>query len=239
MTTIAEASFWIGLLQIVFINLILSGDNAVVIALACRGIPRHQQRLGIALGAGAAIVLRIIFSVFVVELFAVPYLKMVGGILLFWIAVQLLATDSDDDSDEINAASTIFAAVRTVAIADAVMSLDNVIGIAAAAKGNIVLLALGLIISMPLIIYGSTLLLTVMGRFPFVVLLGGALIGWVAGDVTVSDPAIHAWLEVHVLAADYLLPGVAVVMTIAAAKFLSWRAARNGAGDNAGMADDE
>jgi YjbE family integral membrane protein len=190
-----DPQFWLALLQIIGINIILSGDNAVVIALACRSLPPKQQKWGIILGAGAAVVLRVIFTIFVVYLLTVPYLKLVGGLLLFWIGYKLMMPQGD--SDHVDAASTLMAAVRIVLIADAVMSLDNVIAVAAAAKGSVVLLVLGLLISVPLVVYGATLLINLINRYPVIIPGGAALIGYIGGEVVITDPAFDTWLHTN------------------------------------------
>lgn len=177
------------LLQIVWIDLLLSGDNAIVIALACRELPEQQRRLGMVLGAGTAIVLRIIFALFITYLLGVSYLKILGGLLLLWIGIKL-ALGEEEGGHEIASSDSLWRAVRTIAIADAVMSLDNVIAIAAAAGGNIWLFIFGLLLSIPLIVFGSTLLSSVMERFPAIIWAGAALLGWIAGEMIVSDPAV-------------------------------------------------
>lgn len=188
-------AFLIPLLQIIWIDILLSGDNAVVIALACRSLPRRQRQAAIVLGAGAAVMLRVVFTFLVVELLAVPFLKIVGGALLLWIAIQLVADQKP--GKEVTPAETIWASIRIIVIADAVMSLDNVVAIAAAAKGSKWLILFGLALSIPLIIFGSTLVLTLLGRFPALVWFGAALLGWIAGDVIGSDPDAEAWLRQH------------------------------------------
>jgi len=182
--------FWIGLLKIIWINIILSGDNAVVIALAARSLPPEQQRKAIMFGSGAAVVLRIVLTVVAAKLLALPYLQIIGGVLLLWIGVQLLSEEDGDDDGEPKA-SNLMTAVRTILIADLVMSLDNVIGVAAAAKGNMTLLIMGLAISIPLVIFGSTMMIKLMERFPIIVTLGAALIGWVGGETIASDVALQ------------------------------------------------
>jgi len=178
--------YLIPLLKIVWIDLLLSGDNAIVIALACRQLPPRQRKLGMLLGAGTAIILRIIFAVFVTFLLKVPFLKVAGGLLLLWIGIKL-AVGEDEDGHDIESSDSLWRAVRTIAIADAVMSLDNVIAIAAAAGGNIWLFVFGLLLSIPLIIFGSTLLSSLMSRFPIIIWAGAALLGWIAGEMIVSD----------------------------------------------------
>lgn len=181
-------------LQIIWIDLLLSGDNAVVIAMACRALPQHQRRVGMILGAGTAIGLRIVFAIFITYLLGVPLLKVVGGALLLWIGVKL-ALGEEDAGHEVESSENLWRAVRTIAIADAVMSLDNVVAIAAAAGGNIWLFIFGLLLSIPLIIFGSTLLSTLIDRFPIIIWGGAALLGWIAGEMIVSDPFIMNWLK--------------------------------------------
>jgi YjbE family integral membrane protein len=190
-----DAAFWLALLQIIGINIILSGDNAVVIALACRNLPPKQQKWGIILGAGAAVVLRVIFTIFIVYLMTVPYLKFIGGLLLFWIGYKLLMPQ--DDHGEVDAGSNLMAAVRIVLIADAVMSLDNVLAVAAAAKGSLLLLVVGLVISVPLVVYGATLLITLINRWPVIIPGGAALIGYIGAEVMITDLAIEPWIEAN------------------------------------------
>ena len=188
--------FWIGLLKIIWINIILSGDNAVVIALAARSLPPEQQRKAIMIGSGAAVVLRIALTVVAAKLLAMPYLQIIGGLLLLWIGVQLLSEEEGDDDGEPNA-SNLMTAVRTILIADLVMSLDNVIGVAAAAKGDEVLLIIGLAISIPLVVFGSSMMIKMMERFPIIVVFGAGLIGWVGGETIVSDVAVKEILEAN------------------------------------------
>jgi YjbE family integral membrane protein len=183
-------------LKIIWINILLSGDNAIVIALACRALPPRQRFWGIILGAGAAVLLRIFFTVVLQYVLELPWLKLVGGLLLLWIAVKLLVQDEADEAD-IESSDNLWGAVRTVAIADVVMSLDNVLAIAAAAKGNTVLIIFGLAISIPLIVAGATLIMALLTRFPILVWAGAALLGWIAGELIVGDKVallqIQAW----------------------------------------------
>jgi YjbE family integral membrane protein len=188
----ATQVFWIGLLKIIGVNIILSGDNAVVIALAARSLPQKQQKLAVFWGAGAAIVMRIVLTLFAVALLELPWLKLVGSLLLFWIGVKLLIPEEDDE--EIEASDQLLSAIKTILIADLVMSLDNVIAVAAAARGSVTLLILGLAISIPLVIFGATLLIKLMERFPVIITIGAGLIGWVAGEMLVTDPALESWL---------------------------------------------
>jgi YjbE family integral membrane protein len=174
------------ILQIIWIDLVLSGDNAVVIALACRDLPARQKRMGMVIGAGVAIGLRIIFALIVTQLMALPFLKIVGALLLFWIASKMLV--EEEDEKDIPASDKLWQAVKTIAIADAAMSLDNVLALAAVARGDAALLTFGLIVSIPLIIAGATLVMTMLARFPILVWAGSALLGWIAGEMLVSDP---------------------------------------------------
>lgn len=181
-----NANALVSIIEIIWIDLLLSGDNAVVIALACRGLPAHQRRLGMLLGAGAAVALRIVFALVITQLLALPFLRLVGGALLFWIALRLVR--GEDETHEVEAGHSLWTAVRTIVIADAVMSLDNVIAIAAAAHGNVWLFVFGLLLSVPLIIAGSTMIMALISRFPIFVWAGAALLGWIAGEMISGDP---------------------------------------------------
>ena len=196
MDMLQNVDFWIGLLKIVWINIILSGDNAVVIALAARSLPPEQQKKAIFWGSGAAVVLRIGLTVVAAKLLELSYLQIIGGVLLLWIGVQLLSEDEDGDGHAKENGS-LMVAVRTILIADLVMSLDNVIAVAAAAHGNSTLLILGLAISIPLVIFGSTLMIKLMDRFPVIILLGAALIGWVGGETIVNDVSLKGVLATN------------------------------------------
>jgi YjbE family integral membrane protein len=189
-----QTAFWVALLKIMWINVLLSGDNAVVIAMACRGLPHRQRLWGMILGAGVAVVLRIIFTGVVASLMLLPWLKIVGGLALFYIAAKLLVPE-DPDEDETEAAQHLWRAVRIVAIADIIMSLDNVIAIAAAAGGNMALLVIGLGISIPLIVAGAALIMALLDRYPILVWAGAALLGWIVGEVIATDPVIQGYLE--------------------------------------------
>lgn len=216
----ADAPFWIALGQIIWINVLLSGDNAVVIALACRRLPARQRFWGIALGAGAAVLLRVLFTVVIAQVMAVPLLKLGGGLLLLWIAVKLVLPNEDHSEDSIKAGDTLLRAVWLVTVADIVMSLDNVIAIAAAAESaatsidighaltvKTVLIVFGLGTSVPLIVAGSAILMRLLERFPILVWAGAALLGWVAGEIIVKDAGITRYFahdvveQAHVWAA--------------------------------------
>ena len=182
--------FWVGLLKIIWINILLSGDNAVVIALAARGLPPHQQKQAIMFGSGAAVVLRIGLTIIAARLLELEGLQIIGGLLLLWIGAQLLA-DEEESDEEAKEHANLMSAIRTILIADLVMSLDNVIGVAAAAKGDQTLLIIGLAISIPLVVFGSSMMIKLMERFPVIILLGAALIGWVGGETIASDVALQ------------------------------------------------
>ena len=218
---LADSEFWVALLQIIWIDILLSGDNAVVIALACRSLPPRQRRWGIALGAGGAIALRVLIATFIVYVLEVPALKIVGGVLLFWIAIKLLLPEPGDAARPVGdggGGGGLFAAMRTVMIADAVMSLDNVIGIAAAADGNPVLIVLGLLISIPFIVTSSALILKLLTRFPIFVTAGGALLGYIAGELLVNDPLLVAWVTAEAPFLHFAAPIAGAVAVVVAGR---------------------
>ncbi|HVV61234.1 MAG TPA: TerC family protein [Pseudolabrys sp.] len=190
-TDIGSAAFWLSVLQVIWINILLSGDNAVVIALACRGLPPRERMWGMIIGAGFASVLLIIFTGVISVLLTLPYLKLVGSIALIWIAIKLLAPQAHDKEDTPEAVDDLWRAVRIVVIADIVMSLDNVIAVAAVAKGQYLLLALGLAVSIPMVIAGSAIIMALLERFPILVWGGAAILGWVAGDIFAGDPIVQ------------------------------------------------
>jgi YjbE family integral membrane protein len=208
MQMMSDPLFWTALGQITLINIVLSGDNAVVIALAARSLPAHQQKKAVMWGAGAAVIMRIVLTIIAVELLKWPFLKIIGAVLLFWIAIKLLVPEDGDENVE--SSDNLMKAIKTILIADLVMSLDNVIGVAAAAKGNTTLLIIGLAISIPLVIFGATLLMKVMERWPIIITIGAGLLGWVAGEMLVTDPfwaeAINknfAWLHAHIFGFEF------------------------------------
>ena len=196
MEELATQAFWVGLAKIIGVNVVLSGDNAVVIALAARSLPPKQQTQAIFWGAGAAVVLRIILTIFAVALLTLPWLKIIGSLLLFWIGIKLLVPE--EGGDDIDASDNLITAIKTILIADLVMSLDNVIAVAAAAGGSLTLLILGLAISIPLVVFGATLLVKLMERYPVIITVGAALIGMVAGEMLVTDPVLVDWMREHV-----------------------------------------
>ena len=192
MDMLSDPAFWIAVGQIIMIDILLGGDNAVVIALACRKLPPAQRTKGIIWGTAGAIILRVILIFFALTLLAIPYLKIVGALLLVWIGVKLLAPDEDGHGD-ISASDKLWAAVKTIIVADLVMSVDNVIAIAGAAQGagehQMVLVIFGLVVSIPIIVWGSQLVIKLMDRFPMIITAGGMLLGWIAGTMAVTDPA--------------------------------------------------
>lgn len=222
--------FWEGLVKILLVNVVLSGDNAVVIALASRSLPVHLRSRAIWLGAAGAVVLRLIFCLFIVELIAIPYLKIIGALLLVWIGCKMLIPEHENDGSEEDgevARAGIWSAIKTIIVADAVMSLDNVIAIVAAAKGQMALIAIGLAVSVPLIIYGSTLILKVLIRFPIFVTLGAALIGWIAGEIWITDPAISEWthriMEEHGHWLEQAAAAAGAIFVVVVGKLIAYR----------------
>jgi YjbE family integral membrane protein len=192
-TDMQTPAFWLAVGKIIWINVLLSGDNALVIAMACRGLAPRQRLWGMVIGAGIAVVLLIAFTGLVAKLMVLPYLKLVGGLALLVIAAKLLVPE--DEGPDVTAGTSLWHAIRIVVIADIVMSLDNVIAVAAAANGQLPLLILGLAISIPMIIAGAALIMMVLDRFPILVWLGATLLGWIAGDVIETDPAVHPFLQ--------------------------------------------
>ena len=212
----------ISILQIIAIDLVLGGDNAIIIALACRNLPANQKRLGILWGTAGAIFLRCIMVFFVTSLLTFPGLKLVGGLLLLWIGVKLLIEDDHIDEGKINQSSNLWGAVRTIVIADFVMSLDNSIAIAAAAKGNMVLVVFGLLLSVPIIIAGSAIILRIINKYPIVITLGGALLGWLSGDMIGTDPLIAPYLS-ELPHSHLISAGVGAALVVGMGQFLGNR----------------
>jgi YjbE family integral membrane protein len=222
--------FWTGLLTIIWVNVILSGDNAVVIALAARSLPKRQQGKAVFWGAGAAVVLRIVLTIGAVELLKLPFLKIIGGLLLLWIAVKLLLPEDEDN--DITGSSSLIQAIKTILIADLVMSLDNVLAVAAVARDSIVLLVLGLALSIPLVIFGATLLMKLMVRYPIIITIGAALLGWVAGEMLITDPVLApfiadlSWLHFRLPDISWIEVGGAALVVVLG-KWLAVRAERS------------
>ena len=221
---LTDPTFWIALVQIIGVNIVLSGDNAVVIALAARGLPAEQQKRAVAWGSGAAVIMRIALTAVAVELLRLPYLKLVGAGLLLWIAVQLLMPEAGEEGEG-KAISGMAAAIKTILLADLVMSLDNVIAVAAAAKGNMTLLVLGLAISIPMVVFASRLLLVLMERYPVIITIGAALLGWVAGDMAVTDPIDKPWVDLHAAFLHWGAPLVCAIGVVVVGKWLGARKA--------------
>ena len=229
MDVLNSSAFWLALGQIIWINIILSGDNAVVIALAARSLPQKQQKQAILWGSAGAVVLRIVLTFIAAYLLQWQFVQLVGGLLLLWIGVQLLGEEDDGDGGEDGPKEVSFAAaVRTILIADLVMSLDNVIAVALAAKIdgqiNYTLLVIGLAISIPLVIFGSNIMIKLMERFPVIITLGAALIGWVAGDAMTHDPAIKSIFENNDVLAYAVKAGCAVLVVVVG-RYMARRAA--------------
>ena len=214
--------FWTALLKIIGINIVLSGDNAVVIALAARSLPADQQKKAIFWGSAAAIIMRIILTIFAVKLLQYPWLKIIGAVLLLWIGIKLLIPE-DEDEEGAPIHDNLLAAIKTILIADLVMSLDNVIGVAAAAKDDVLLTVLGLAISIPLIIFASTILLKLMERFPVIITIGAALLGFVAGEMLVSDPVTKDWVMQNAHWMEYAAPVVGALFVVGLGKFIANR----------------
>lgn len=234
MPDLTSGAFWAALGKITVADIILSGDNAVIIAMACRNLPDRYRRPAILGGATGAIVLRILFVFMITWLLHVPYLKLVGGALLLWIGVKLLNEDEGGGDGEVKGAANFWGAVWTIMVADAVMSLDNALAIAAAANNDGVLIMLGLLISIPIIIFGSTFLTGILRRYPMLVLLGGALLGWIGGEVMATDGkpptadvappgTIAAWLEQRIPHAEYVCAAAGAIFVVVVGLLLSRR----------------
>jgi YjbE family integral membrane protein len=191
----SQPQFWVAVVQIIWIDIILSGDNAVVIAMACRGLPARQRRKGMIIGAGVAAAVLIVFTITVSALMTLPFLRLVSACALIWIAVRLVGPEEHDEADTTQAAESLWRAVRIVVVADVIMGLDNAVAVAAVAHGRYILLGLGLAISIPIVVAGSAIVLTLIERFPIIVWAGGAVLGWVAGELFVSDPVIESRLS--------------------------------------------
>ena len=219
---LATPEFWLGLGTIVWFNIILSGDNAVVIALAARSLPSRQKKRAIVWGAGAAVVLRIVLTIIAVALLQFPYLKLVGAAALLWIAVQLIVPDHSE-GDEVQSTPNMLAAIRTILIADLVMSTDNVLAVAAVARDSNLLLTLGLVISIPLVVFGAALLMKLMERYPLIITLGAAVLGWTAGDMGVTDPAVAEWVAAEAAWLHWGAPAVGAMLVVIVGMWLAKR----------------
>ena len=218
---VSNPDMWTALVKIAVINVVLSGDNAVVIALACRNLPPAQQRKAFIVGTGGIVVLMTALTAFAALLMSLPWIQAIGSLLLLWIGVKLLLPDDDDGN--IKEHDHFWGAVRTIIIADIVMSLDNVLGMAGAAKGHYGMLFVGLLITMPLIIFGSAMLMKLMERFPSFIMIGAGLLGYVAGDMAVGDPAIKTYIDAHEHFLVHLAPIVGALLVVIAGKMLARR----------------
>lgn len=215
--------FWVAAVEIIIINILLSGDNAVVIALACRNLPPKQKWWGIFWGVVGAVVLRIVLTFFAVQLLALPYLQLVGAVLLLWIGVKLIAEEEEGEGHEIAASDRLFSAVKTVIIADLVMSIDNVIGVAGAAKGSLILLIFGLVVSIPLVVVGSQLIMKLVERMPWLVIAGGGLLGYIAGEIAIEDVTVKPWVTANAAWLHYGAPIAGVLIVIGIGLWLTRR----------------
>lgn len=214
--------FWLAVLQIIAIDIVLGGDNAVVIALACRRLPEQQRKLGIFWGVFGAILLRVVMIFFALSLLTMPYLKIVGAVLLVWIGIKLLQPEPEG-AHEIDASTTLVGAIKTIIVADAVMSLDNVIAIAGAAKDDIGLVIFGLVVSVPIIVWGSQMVMKVMDRYPVTIAIGAGLLGWIAGDMAVTDVVTKEWVSTQANYLQWIAPASVALLVIAAGKLLAAR----------------
>ena len=228
MPDISSSLFWIAVLQIIAIDIMLGGDNAVVIALACRKLPPEQRKKGIFWGVVGAIGLRVVMIFFALQLLALPYLKIVGALLLLWIGIKLLLPEHDDEhGNAIEGGTTLLAAIKTVVVADAVMSLDNVIAVAGASHGSMVLVTFGILVSIPIVVWGSKLVLAMMDRFPLVITLGAALLGWIAGGLIIGDPIARPVLP-ESAALHYAASAVGAALVVIVGRWLASRRAATG-----------
>jgi YjbE family integral membrane protein len=228
-TTLSQSA--IALAQIMLINVVLSGDNAVVIALACRRLSPRHQKLAFIWGSVGVVVLMVALTAVVVYLLQLPYLEIVGSLLLMWIGIKLLVAEDEAEEGAVAQKATLMAAIRTIIIADMIMSLDNVLAMAAAAKGHLWMLIVGLVVTVPVILFGSALLMKLMARFPVFILIGAALIGWVSGEMVITDPAIKDWIDANMSSLHTIAPIVGAVAVIAIGKGLEYRARKGQSSD--------
>lgn len=223
---VASPQFWVAVLQIIAIDIVLGGDNAVVIALACRRLPQNQRNQGIFWGVFGAIALRVILIFFALTLLKISYLKITGALLLLWIGIKLLQPEPENHEHTVGASSTLLGAIKTIIIADAVMSLDNVIAIAGAAKDSIGLVIFGLLISVPIIVWSSKLVIKLMDRFPVIITIGAGLLGWIAGDMVISDTVTKEWVNTNAAFMHWLSPVCGVLVIILIGKWLAAKTLR-------------
>ncbi len=225
MAELATPQFWVAVVEIIFVNILLSGDNAVVIALACRNLAPRQRRLGIFWGVLGAIGLRIVLTFFAMNLLGYPWLRLIGGALLLWIGVKLIAQD-DGGEHNVKASDRLLTAVWTIIVADLVMSLDNVVAVAAAAKGDGPLIVFGLIISIPIVVVGSQIFMRLIVRFPVLVVAGGGLLGYIAGEMAVEEPALQSWIKANAAGVTWIVPLVGFAVVVAIGLWLTRRRKR-------------
>jgi YjbE family integral membrane protein len=225
---LTRPEIWVALFQICVINILLSGDNAVVIALACRNLPRKQQKQAFAIGAAGVIVLMTALTAFAAYLMSLPYLEVIGSVLLLWIGIKLLLPGDEGEGDG-RASSGFWDAVKTIIVADIVMSLDNVLGMAGAAKGHLGMLFVGMVITIPLILFGSALIMKLMERFPIFITFGAGLLGWVAGEMAIADPALKGAIESHAQYLDFAAPVLGAAAVVIAGRLLAHRRAAEAA----------
>ncbi len=223
MPDLASPAFWAAVVQIIAIDILLGGDNAVVIALACRKLPEKQRNQGIFWGVFGAILLRVVLIYFALQLLEIPYLKIVGGLMLFWIGVKLILPEDGDGRGDVSGSSSLIGAIKTIIVADAVMSLDNVIAVAGAAHGSIVLVVFGIVVSIPIVVWGSKLVLTLMDRLPLVITAGGGLLGWIGGGMLITDPALPvAWRQFLPYQSE-IVAALGAVLVVVIGKYLAQR----------------
>ena len=224
---IFSPEFWVAVLQIIAIDIVLGGDNAIVIALACRRLPKEQRNRGIFWGVFGAIALRVVLISFALTLLAIPFLKIIGALLLVWIGIKLLQPEPENSTHEIDASTTLLGAIKTIIIADVVMSLDNVIAIAGAAKDSVGLVIFGLIVSVPIIVWGSKLIMQLMDRFPIIIIIGAGLLGWIAGDMAITDVAINEWVSTNAIFLHWFSPVCGALIIVITGKLLEARSLKN------------
>jgi YjbE family integral membrane protein len=231
MTGVVEIDFWLALGKIVWVNILLSGDNALVIALVCRALPANRRKWGLVLGAAPAAILLIAFTAVAVQLLAVPYLRLAGGLLLIWVASDLLREKEEESVEQQPAEYSLWRAAWTIIVADTVMSLDNVVAVAGAANGQIGLMAIGLSISVPLVIFGAGILLLILEKLPILVVAGAGLLGWIAGGLVAGDRALAPWIEANFPVLDTALPIAFAAAAIGLGYLLAWFDRRRAAAD--------
>src|SRR5215831_8993527 len=219
------AQFWVAVAEIFLVNMLLSGDNAVVIALACRNLSQRARRQGIFWGVLGAIVLRVVLTLFAMSLLVYPYLKLIGALLLFWIGIKLIAQEDGEDH-HVKASDRLMTAIWTIIVADLVMSLDNVMAVAAAAKGHVVLMAFGLIVSIPIVVIGAQVIMRLMERYPILILLGGGLLGYIAGEMAVEDPVVQPWFAENAPDLAKIAPLLGFALVVAVGMWSTRRRAR-------------